>query len=322
MTVTIQKRAKSNPQYYVYYNDWTGEIISVGHAIRNDITAPLLVTQDDIAHQIIKGNDSDQNYVVSNLPELVSKSEYLRLRICEEALYLLPNHKLEEWDIRVKLYKNKMLVFEVNQAMISHLVAQNIRREIQIDGPDNLEFHITKDGDPDYLIQTISFALSDLIHNGQIVHHIGDVARYSNPYELSFLTRRYFKNYYFEVTDAEYVDTSLVTTINLPHIWQAVKNQTGSHLAFTQYNNCVTLSSNISAEQLTASGVLHRHMTFYVVGDSPDMYLAEFSMDMSRLRLGHQERFLVDFDIDDVNIIYQNPTLKVTKRKINDTYPN
>jgi hypothetical protein len=58
------------------------------------------------------------------------------------------------------------------------------------------------------------------------------------------------------------------------------------------------------------------------VGDSPDEYHDNLTVNVSELRMGKTTKFIIDFDIMDMNIIYHNQLLKVNKRTIHDTDPD
>tara|TARA_R110000851_G_scaffold83052_2_gene181592 strand:+ start:540 stop:1508 length:969 start_codon:yes stop_codon:yes gene_type:complete len=318
MTVSIKKRIKSSAEYYVYYNDWTGEVISIGRSVHDDISTPYFVTSDETAQRIVRGQDSEQNYIVGSIDnqvQLLSKSESLRLRQQEDALFMLPAHKITDWDVRVRLYtKNMMLVTEVNQDMISRLVAHKMRRQIQVATTDKFEFYIIKKDTPDFLVDTINIDPDDLIRNGQIVQSVADIVKHVDLHDLCVLTRRIFKNYYFEIIDDSYVDTSAQADPPMSLFnWQVVDTAVESHIRFTQHGNYVIVNSIVSAEQLDAVGIHTQVITFYVVGETPDVYLGKFSVDMSRVRVGQIQKFNVDFDIYNATIIYQNPRLKVSK---------
>jgi hypothetical protein len=138
MTITVSPRQRSKPKYFVYYNDWTGEIISVGTEPRADTPAPFLETVDDAAGQIVRGEVNGQNYIISSdrflEQRLIHKNEFLQLRRQEDELFLLPAAATDGWNIRARLFtKNKRLVIEANKDMLGRLVAHSLNRQIKLD---------------------------------------------------------------------------------------------------------------------------------------------------------------------------------------------
>ena len=322
MTISVNRRQKSKPKYYVYFNDWTGEILSVGNTLRDDTPAPYIETDDVAAQRIIRGAETDKNFVISsdrrNSEQLVRKSEYLQLRKQEDSLFLLPGISLHEWDIRVRLYsQNNMLVIEANRAMITRLIAHNMQREILLDTRIFFDFYIIRKNDPDFMVKIISVDAATLINHGKVALSIDSIIPYVNLNNIDILTRRYFENYSFEVLDDRFIDSiDQEQELLKNQLWQHVYPNTDAHIDFKQTGNQIEVSSIVSAEQLTNVGMHQRKMPFYIVGDTPDEYLAQLSIDISKLRMGQKEKFAVDFDIMDANILYHNPALKVNKRRV------
>lgn len=322
MTIIAKPRQKSKPKYYIYFNDWTGEILSVGSSLRTDTPAPYIETEDPIARRIVQGTEADKNYVISSdrrhEEHLVKKSEYLQLRKQEDSLFLLPIHARHDWDVRVRLYsENDMLVIEANRDMINRLIAHNIRREILIDTRVYFEFYLVRSNDPDYLVKIIDVDAKTLINHGKVALSISDIIPHVNLNNISILTRRYFENYHFEVLDDRFIDSIEQEQEQLKNqLWQFVNAGVDAHIDFKQQGEIVEISNIVSAEQLNDIGVHQRRMTFYIVGQTPDEYLTKFSVDIGKLRMGQKEKFSVDFDIMDANILYHNPALRVNKRKV------
>jgi len=321
MTITAKPRKRSKSKYYVYYNDWTGEILSVGNYLRTDTPAKCILTEDLAAGNIVSGIASDQDYIVGfdsdNKQKLIRKSDILRLRKQEEALFLLPEQSLNSWDIRVRLYKkNAQLVIEINSDMVSKLVAYEHQRII-LTNRAYINFYLIRRNDPDYLIKTISVDAEDLINYGKISFDINDIITSANMDDISILTRRYFKNYYFELFNDQFVNTDVKIPSNSIHqLWQNADNNQNAHIVFTQKGTQVEVESLVSAEQLTDVGMNHTRIPFYLVGEQPDDYLQKVNINIAKIRMGQKENFTTDYDIMNATILFQNSKLKIKKRKI------
>ena len=319
MNIIVNQRQKSKPNYFVYYNDWTGEILSVGTAIRSDSPATYLETDSPIASDILKGVASDRNFIVCEQPDnqkqLVGKSEFLHFRKQEDQLSLLPRRANKHWDIRVRLFTvNSKLVIEANQNNISKLVSHNAKNQIKLDTKTAFEFYLVRDNDPDYLIDVVIADAEELINNVYICMDAAHLTRHSSTNDLAVLTRRYFENYYFEVVDEKFVEPA--TRIEKKSVWNIVKPLDDCHIELVQHGKYLTAYSRVSADQLfDQAGLWQPQLDFFVVGESPDHYLGGFSIDVSRLRIGQPEQYQIDFDIDQIDLIYANPRLQVSKRK-------
>lgn len=321
MTITVKKRNKKPRNVYVYYNDWTGEIISVGNSLRLDCPAPYIETQEDSAFRILKGEINEQNFVISSdrfgKEKLMRKNEFLQLRRREDSLFLLPEYRLKEWDIRAKLFvKNGKLVFEANRNKIRKLVAHSIHREIKLNVRAVFDFYLIRKDRPDYLLETFQVDAQSLINHGRAVVDVNHMLAHTRLENISILTRRHFENYYFELVEETYVDVTDPEKRERPLFWKRADNEPNAHLRFVQQNDIVTVESLVGAEQLDDVGINQLGLSFFVIKGDPDHYLGTFEIDMSRIRMGQQEKFQVDFDIDEIDLLYQNQALKVNKRKI------
>ena len=310
MTITATPRQKSKPNYFVYYNDWTGEIVSVGTSLRSDSPATYLQTDNVIAYNIMRGLASEQDYIVvdgaDDQKTLVGKSEFLHLRNQEDQLFLLPRIATQRWDIRIRLFtKNNKLIIDANQNNISKLVSHNARSRIKLDAKTAFEFYLIRENNPDHLIEVISVDAEELINNAYMSLDISHLSRYASMTDLAFMTRRYFENY-----DTDESRENATT-------WQVVQPLPGSHIELVQQGKYITVNSLVSADQLfDDAGLWKTQLEFFVVGDTPDHYMGSFSIDISRLRIGQLEKYQVDFDIDQIDLIYTNPKLRVSKRKM------
>ena len=329
MTVIRQQRQKSfDKPCYIYYNDWTGEILSVGHSVRTDCPAPHFLCDHPDTIDIIAGIKSDKSYIINvpinNQPQLVKKTNYLQVAQRENKLYLLPETPLQQWDVRAIIYKaNSMLVIEINTAMVSRLVAEHMRREITANADVVFTFYIIRKNMPDCLIQTIDINVNSLIKYGRVAVDITELNAFAGLTDIAIMTCRHYEHYYLELCDDKYVDNSVGTDSTVNHKkWQVVETDIEAHVEFNQTGEYVEITSIVDTDQLAATKLHQRMVKFYIVGDTPDRYHAELSVDINRLRMGKPTKFKIDFDIMDMNIIYQNHLLKVNKRTTYDTDPD
>jgi len=318
MTIIAKPRHRLKTEYYVYFDDWTGEILSVGMSNRDDTPAPYIITNDIAAHKIVTGIESDAAYIVSSKSsheqKLIHRDDYFSLLQQEENLFLVPESKPLEWDIGISLYtKNSQLVITANHKIIDKLVSYN-HQIVEKDNQVHLKLYLIQKNNPDNMIKTVSVKLSELVNNGKVVVDISDVIASVDIYDISILTRRYFENYYFETVSEHFIHTDNTKT-NKANYWQLVSSDGDAHMSLTQYGNTIEVKNDVSADQLSSIGMNSKYMSFYLVDDTPDQYIAKMAVDISKLRMGNIQRFNVDFDIMDVNIMYHHSRLKVKKRK-------
>lgn len=323
MAITKKKRQRSQAEYVVYYDEWTGEVLTIGSSEQEDNANPFIKTKNTDAKRVIDGTLDINDLIVSSdlnkEEELVLKSEVLQIRRQEDNLFLLPKRPLMYWDICVKLYTtNRKIVIEVNQETLQRLITFNIRNEIQVASPASLDFYITKQDVPDHLIEILKVDATDLIKNKCIVFDATDIIPYAEIEKIDIFTQRRFENYYFEVIADKYVEETDELIVN-GKIWQAADDRMPSHFEIVQNGNKLSITSAIGIKQLCEYGIYSRFMPFYIVKGSPDEYITSFNVDIATLRTGKADVFEIDFDIDEVNILYKNSKLRVNKRKIDDT---
>lgn len=288
--------------------------------MRPECPAPYIESTDKNAADILNGELSDNQFIVSsdrfNEQRLIRKNEFLQLRQQEDSLFLLPEHRLTEWDVRAKLYlRNHKLVFEINRNKLKKFVAHTAEREMKLNARALFEFYVIRRDRPDYLVETFQVDASSLIRYGSATVDMGYVLSTVGLDDISILTRRYFENYYFEVVNDVYIEAEQSEYQRPDNYWNLAATEGNGHIAFIQRDNIVTVRSLVGAEQLDDLGIHEVKMPFFVVTDSPDHYVDTFEVDISRVRVGQPMKFQVDFDLDSVQIIHRSPGIQVIKRK-------
>ena len=114
MTITLKPRQYSLNEFVVYYNELTGEIISVGKTVR-DIEDPYILTLDKIADRILQGTAYEYNYLVSENADgdkvIMCKIGTRQLQEISDYLSTRPTEILTDWDDRVKFYTKNVMLF-------------------------------------------------------------------------------------------------------------------------------------------------------------------------------------------------------------------
>jgi hypothetical protein len=327
MTITLTKRKKQPPKYYVYFDDWTGDIISVGQRPRmqDDSSIGCLITDSLEAQQISYGEISDDDYLVRSTDgvyEIKHKSECVIMRSTSNSLFLLPRIPSLTWDISVRLYsKNMKMVFRLSDSIISRLAAYTTRQTDITAQDDTFEFYIIPNARPDYIITCIKIKLSDLRRSGFVVVDVADIEKYVAPNKFSIMTRRQFTQYYFdEVVDDEFITMHDDVTNQSTSNWQVSKKDYDKvHVEITQLGNKLLVNNMVSTTQLDTIGLTAGIMQLYVIGKTPDDFIDMLTIDITKLREGKMHTHVVDYDLADVTFIHKDPYFKVGKRLIHDT---
>lgn len=317
----VKRQRQKSKDFFVYYNEWTGEIQSTGTAERTDTRLPFIKTSDKVVERIIHGRANHKHYIVSfddnNDFRVIKKDNVLRLCKQEDSLFMLPGWRLDKWDIRVKFYtvNNKMTV-ELNPDSIRVLTNMNLRAELKIEEKRNLNLFVIRKNQPEYLIETFEIDPADLLDHDTLSIDISSLVKHVSYDDIGVLTRRNFENYYFEVINNKYVPKPTGTNRVKSDILQRALDYDDSHIAFEQIEDRLMVSSQLLPQQFDDLGLHHRTQTFYIVGNTPDEVFTQIDLDTIKLRQGHVEHFEIDFSVDDINIIHNNERLRVAKRKI------
>lgn len=323
VNIVKRQRLKSDKEFYVYYNEWTGEIISTGCSLRTNTKFPFIKTTDMLAERILQGHINHKKYMVSfddatDKMGIVKKDNVLRLRKQEDNLFLIPDTRLDKWDIRAKFYtaNNKMTV-ELNPDSIRQLTNFNIKADLKIEDSRNLNLFVVRKNQPDLLVETLEIDPRDLIEHDVLSIDVSSIVKHISYDEISLLTRRNFEHYYCEVIHSKYLPKLGSTSRVRGNKIYVAKDYPDSHISFEQVDGHLLVSTTISAEQFSDFGFHKSTETFYVVGDTPDKLIDTIEVDMLQLRQGCVEHFaLEDNDIDKFNIVHCNDKIRVAKRKI------
>jgi hypothetical protein len=301
MTITVSKRSKSQPKYYVYY-DSEGRIESIGQSIRLDTTSAFIESDDFIVNQIVSGTESDSNYIIDLnsddfVPTIIKKTEIGS----NTDLMLIPDKAFDNWLLRVQVYqKYKKLIIECNDESIANLISMMARVQNKLQ--EGIVLYIINKDSPDYLIEQFEIDIGLLLKQRRLEIDIAYISKYIDLAKIGILTKRYLRHVYFEVAnDDDYI---------LPEFsnskWKIADYRNHDpHMVITQDNNIISIKSAVTNEQLNNVGLVQQHIQFYIVGESPDYYLDKFVVDVIKLRSGIAQKFNFDFAIDNtVNIIF------------------
>lgn len=308
MTITLKSRQHSLNEFVVYYNKVTGEIISVGKTLR-DIEDPYILTLDKIADSILQGTAYEYNYLVNENAKgdnvIMTKVDASQLQKRNDRLFTVSRKKLVDWDMRVQFYtKNLKLVIEANSTILDRISLLQ-----------TLEFYMTKRNMPDYLISSFDIDLKELVKTNIVIFDMQDITKYVNVDDIDILVRQVFRNYYFEIFYESFGGLAYDLVFN-KCLQLAKSNVENSHVELNQIGNQLVISSSMSVKQFIGIGNPSKILDFYVVGSTPDEFIRHIEIDMSKLQKGKVSQVDIDFDIDNVNIMYQNSKLKVRKSKV------
>ena len=305
--------------YYVFYNEWDGEITSVTRRLPDDhYDTAYIHSTDEVARKLLRGEVNERDYIVSFVDEetlsIIKRDDKLRLRSSEKTLHQLTTTPFTTWDIRVKIFlKNNKLLLEINPNSISKLTRLTFKKELMISQETDLDLYLTKYNDPSFFLEKLTVDPAELLDAGNILYDISHINQFININDIGILTRRCFKNYHVEVIDdsLNIVQNSLVKNKSFIHE-RAFHNFPFPHISIEQQDSTLLVKLMVSVTELEDHGVFEKKLKLYVVGDQPDEYYGEMHLDIEKLKQEKQLVLPIDADLTDINLLYNKRRLIIS----------
>jgi hypothetical protein len=320
--LTVTKRSSDTPtEYYVYYNTWNGEILRISTTLEEDSQDLYVVTKDVAAAKILSGKIQVSDFIVSfiddNSNELsfMKKDNVLRLRSSESRLHQIPKSPLVDWDIKLQIYKqNYKLQVEINPTSIQKLTSFTYKKHLEISKDSDLTLYVIKHNNPEFLIDTIEIDPVELLENGNIIHDISAVTKYTTYDDIGFITRRCFKNYYLELLDKKLINEQpKLKKYRKNYICPVIKDDTG-HIEVLFSDNDIVFESKVAPNQLGSIGLFEESFDVYVVSNTPDGYCGTLSIDMKNIYKYGKHKITTNADLRKFTLIHNKPAAKLFTR--------
>mgnify|MGYP001314033972 FL=1 len=198
------KRDKPPAKWCVYYEEDTGDVVTVTNREKDFIKHNHIVTDSDDARRILMGIVDPKKYAVVDVNQelkLVEKSAVLRIKEAEQRLSMIPASVTEKADVNIVLYINhwKMEV-NFNQDTLYRMTGKRYFRNVSLnpeqDGEyDPITLYLIKDNDPNFLVKTIEIDPAELIEEGYIIFDMTPLRRICGLGEISIMTKKIFSSY-------------------------------------------------------------------------------------------------------------------------------
>lgn len=199
---------KSQTKFFVYYDEWNGNILNISTKLV-DIDHAVLRTESLVARDILKGKISKKSFVVaeiSGIHQLVSRNEIVAIRKQESVLTKIPKMGMSfSADINLILYKQDWML-EINLNQDTKLALLGKRHSVKIDKSkindhDDLVLYCIERNRPFNLFEKIVVDPIDLVNNGYMLVDLSYLRNKVSIADLDFLTKRIFKNYNLKIKD-------------------------------------------------------------------------------------------------------------------------
>jgi hypothetical protein len=312
------------PSYYVFYNEWNGEIINVMRRLPDDNINAYIETNDITAKKILKGDVNERSYIIAfdndeNL-RIIPRDDKLRLRSSEKTLHQLTRTYNSQWDIRVKIYtKNSKLLIEINPDSISKLTKMTFKKELMISKESDLDLYLTKHNKPDFFIEKIEIDPVELLDKGNIHFDISAVDQHINITDLGLLTRRCFKNYHIEfIQDSlNVIQNSLIKNRSYV-VERAFKSFPHAHLSLRNTEKGITITPNVSVTDLEDVGLLEKKLKLHFVGKAMDEFYGTIEVDVEQLKKTGTFLMPIQAEFKDLNLLHNKHRLIISIEEENN----
>ena len=301
-------KEKTQPEYYIYFDEWTGEIISVTSRLKN-LNYSVWKTKNPDARKILQGDLNPNKYIIADTLDgydLVEKEKHFSIRRAENQLSKIPfAEKYNDADINVILYRNdwKMQVV-INDQTIHKMTGRKFKKIVNA-SPDDIErsvvLYITAKNNPYCVLEKITVNSEKLLTQGYEIFDLVDLkTRYINLQEIDIFTRRVFKNYAVKFEDV-YNDLTYRSRIRRKRNgYKLEKNTQDYNLKIFSKENNYFLESHIDQDDL----ILYKDLTLYFVGQTPFDLLGEIKIPKSILELQAAIPLPeLDFDINSCTVL-------------------
>lgn len=320
--LTLVTSKPERKTYFVYYNEWDGAIVTVAHHELPNLAYPYIITSDETAKAILRGDVNESNFIVTfgadNTLTLAVRDNVVRLRGSESKLHSISNKFVPNWDIKIKVYSgNNKLVVEINSESIRKLSDMTFNKKIEVNNSTDMSLYIVQNNNPDFLLYKLVIDPVELLTSGNVVYDISELKKYISFKDIGFLTRRIFKNYFFEVsTDSlDVIQHSLIK--NRSFVQRNVKHDLEkSHILIEQRGNTATFKTSLSKNDLEELGLYEEHMWLYVTGKTTDEFYGRIQLNLRDLKTKKYTEITISDSLYDCNILHKKHKVLFSIRKI------
>lgn len=314
-------RQQKNSKFFVYYEEWTGEVLSVQSSQDHNSMHAYIETSNQCAIDIIRNTQPRSDFIVDigedDIVTIMKRTDYAVIKNTRDMVIEIPKKVTKHWDIRTTIYvKDKKMVVDLNSSSVKKIAAYNIKRQVVVGDNPDFTFYIVKKNDPDFIIDTVKVDANELIKRGSVTCDISAIELYCSIEDITIYTFKVLNNYYFTLNHTP-LDHNTVNLDYTKKLTSITKHHTGDngHIRLVQKGKEIICERMVPSNELLDAGLLFKNLTLFVVkSGSMDHYLGTLTINNSELQRDKTVILRnIPFKLDDVDILHQNPLLKITK---------
>lgn len=313
LSETIKK--KPPPVFYVYYEEWDGDVISVANKA-SPSKHPYIKTNSADAKNILLGELDARRFVVHDTVDgltLMPKSKQLTIKSSEDQLSKIPLTVDSSADVNVIFYTNdwKMEV-NFNQDTVYRMTgSRHIKKQSSSEQYSKIVLYIIMNNNPNLLVDTFEIDPIDLINNGYKIFDMSHLRATCSLSDVQILTRRIFKSY--SAKFREYYVGAEYTT-NKSHKRHHAKIYNHGQLqapTFIISNTTIgwTIKSNFEDPQ---DHKIFRDLTFYITDGNPNNLITTVKLPLDKIGWKQEVNFNLQSDINQCKILVSDNIRNIT----------
>jgi len=297
---------KPKPVYYVYYDEWSGDIKHVTNRLYPDVKEQYLKTDSEDAAKLIKGEIDRKKYMVTeieNVPTLIVRHEYLSLKKAENALSIVPvNKDNNNRDLNIVFY-NTSYKMEINlsEDLVYKMTGTRYGKKLQPTGENfpMIDLWLINRKNPQLLLKTVRLNPFDLIEHGYKLFDLSSLQTKISLNDVYVLTKRIFHTYGIKRKEtftgqAEYgrkkqsrrhviqIQSASITNNKVDYMF-SVSQTTGAWIVKSNFLDPTRLK-------------IYRDIELYVTRQNPNYYLGKIHIPLEKI--GNYQELYIKTDID------------------------
>jgi hypothetical protein len=298
--IQIVDESKTLPKYYVYYDEWSGEIKSITGKYKKQ-QFPHIITEDETAAKIMMGILNPKKYIVSDLVDgvkLVPKSDVIAIKKAEEILTQIPRVKnFVDSDVNIIFYKTDYKIeVNLNQDTIYKMTGKRFNKNVNniVTNDNFLIFYLIKKNNPNYLFDTIKIDPVDIVNNGYKLFDLGHLQHKISLDDVDVLTKRIFKNYGLKIKQ-NYVNIDYHTRKSNKRTHTTIHTSTTDWSTFSVSPSTEgwIIKSNFANPQ---EQKIYKDLKIFLTGQNPNELLDKIIIPYDNI--GNFKEYIVKTNVD------------------------
>ncbi len=320
--LTNKTETKEPKKWCVYFDEETGDLITVTSKPHESIDHPFLRTTSDDARQVLMGIEDPRKFAVVDVSEgykLIERGDVVRLREAENYLTNIPINNNLSQDVNIIFYVNSWKM-EVNfsQETLYKMTGRRKFRDVKINPEkegryDKIKLFLIKENDPNFLVDTIEVDPAELIINGYLLYDMSSLRNVCGLGEIRVMTRKIFKNYGIK-RKSHFGQADFVSRLSKRRNEAVIKEQrdeiTTTFTVIRKDNNQHYLKSNFENPHETK---IYNDLILYLIPkNNPNQLLGHIHVPIKEI--GYQKEYYLsnDYSLENCSFLCREENNNIT----------